>query len=346
MIIDSLYVPENCLQLESFSAHVLWNKKKNVIISIDVPEKLVLETLYNAAESRNNNVEGNRITLSEFNVNGYLGLVFRSEKYQTPKVIENITFTITSDGESETYNKEILLFRQDISLVSIPKEIVLDTSTKIKSTNKIILQNIGEGGAKIVVQIDEDSSPSVSLQPPEHYQEFLYEFRQSLDKHYSDLGDDYPEYQTEIEQFRKLISYTGIFDSKVKEKLVTLVDKLEKIFEKNNDFLNSFMYTVVQSYLENFNIIANIEQFSNYINSVNTGNIIIENALDHILLSSNIQTIRLKLKITDVANNDYPDLVLDPIKIKSHNEVHLPLYALFDFKTNNTKSNNKRTEGR
>lgn len=337
MIIDSLYVPENCLQLESFSAHVLWNKKKNVIISIDVPEKLVLETLYNAAESRNNNVEGNRITLSDFNVNGYLGLVFRSEKYQTPKVIENITFTITSDGESETYNKEILLFRQDISLVSIPKEIVLDTSTKIKSTNKIILQNIGEGGAKIFVQIDEESSPSVFLQPPDNYQEFLSEFRQSLDKHYLELGRDYPEYQTEIDQFRNIIFYNGIFDYKMKEELTTLIDKLEKIFEKNNDFLNAFMYSVVQSYLENFSIIANIEQFRNYINSVNSGNILIENALDHILISNNKQTLRLKLKITDVANNEYPDLVLDPIKITAKDEVHIPLYSLFDFKTKNTE---------
>lgn len=345
MIVDSLYVPENCLQLESFSAHVLWNKRKNIVIIVDVPDKLVLETVYNASESSDNTIDGNRLTISDFNVNGYLGLVFRSEKYQIPKFTEKIKFTIISDGISETYNKEILLFRQDISLFSIPTEIIIDDSNEISSPNKIILQNIGEGSARIFVQIDNESSSPISLQPPEHYQEFLSEFRQSLNRNYTELGIDYPEYQTEIDRFRDIISNTGNVDSKIKEEFISLIEKLEKIFEKNNDFLRSFMNTAIQSYMENFNLIADIEQFSNYINSVNSGNILIENALDHIVLSSKTQTLRLKLKITDVANNEYPDLVLNPIRIKSQTEAHIPIYSLFDFKNEKVTSANKKERG-
>ncbi|MDD3874191.1 MAG: hypothetical protein PHE01_08350 [Methanosarcina sp.] len=336
MVIESLYVPENCLQLEKFPAHILWDKSKEVSITLTVPDKLILENIYNVSSSERNIIKGNMVTLSDFNVNGYVGFVFKSEKYDSARYTERLHFTIISDGISQEYDKDILLFRQNIDVEKIPNVITINYNEELNvyyPDTKIHLRNVGEGTAIIGVHVSDKSDKNVQLHPPDQYQEFIAKFRKSLDKHLGELQVEYPSHQEETEFFRKLVAFTGKINSKLRGDIKELNEKLEKIFEVDEKYLASFGQSISRAYWENFDILTDIEQFSNYLNSVNTGKTLIENALDHLTLKNEQQSVILILNITDVAHNDYPAITLSPIHFISSGNVHIPIYSLFELES-------------
>lgn len=334
MLVTSLYVPENCLQLEKFPAHILWNKEQKVIISLTVPDNIILKEIYNISSSGNNFINKNEVTLSEFDVNGYVGFVFESMEYHKARMSEIIKFTITSDGITEYYNKEILLFRQNIKISDTPDTIKIiydDNTDSYYPDKKIHLKNVGDGTAKVVVQISKDQN--VTIQPPDKYQEFIAKFRDALFKHFGELSAEYTKYANEINRIRDFLMYTGIIDAKLRDEFIDLTEKLESIFSTDDDFSESFARSFTQAYLENFNIIADIEQFSNFLNSVNSEKIIIENALNHIVIPNGSIPITIELLVTDVANNTYPTIQLTQIQFTSEKDAHIPLYLLFEMGT-------------
>ena len=334
MLVTSLYVPENCLQLEKFPAHILWNKEQKVIISLTVPDNIILKEIYNITSSGNDFIYKNEVLCQNFDVNGYVGFVFESMEYHKARMSEIIKFTITSDGITEYYNKEILLFRQNIKISDTPDTIKIiydDNTDSYYPDKKIHLKNVGDGTAKVVVQISKDQN--VTIQPPDKYQEFIAKFRDALFKHFGELSAEYTKYANEINRIRDFLMYTGIIDAKLRDEFIDLTEKLESIFSTDDDFSESFARSFTQAYLENFNIIADIEQFSNFLNSVNSEKIIIENALNHIVIPNGSIPITIELLVTDVANNTYPTIQLTQIQFTSEKDAHIPLYLLFEMGT-------------
>src|SRR2546425_408573 len=71
-----VYLPDSCLQGEELPAHVLWLQSERVEITVSFSDSLELVSIFNVPGSGVTSSGDNAIEVSQFDVNGYLGLLF------------------------------------------------------------------------------------------------------------------------------------------------------------------------------------------------------------------------------------------------------------------------------
>jgi len=331
MLVRSIYVPEYCLQLEKFPSHILWNKDDNLSIVLTLPKNIELVNLYNVPADGIELPKENTLKLTKFYENGYVGFVFKTIAYDEPSVTEEIIFSITNGDYTEQHSKKILLFRQNLKIISVPDIIRIkydETKNKHFADEKIRIKNIGSGIAIIESNINETTS--IKIKPPIELLEFINKFIKSIQDGMVILSEEFPNYSSEISEFSDILSFRETKD--IENRFKNVMEKIEAIINVDKDFLEALSTKLSIAYYQNTEMLTEIELFKEYLKSSESGKILLQNSIENISFPSNTdEKVDFQIIITDMAHNTYPSIDLPSIRVISTEESSIPLYDLFEF---------------
>ena len=335
MKINSLYMPDSCLQGDSFPAHIIWNKNDSITIKLNLPKSIKIKDLFNVQNEDIIQKSQNSCVIKNFDINGYLGLVFTSDFYDSPKVQESIEFEIF-DMESQEISKhvkKIELFRPYIKIESVPSKILINKANESNNctlSEKIKLKNCGDGTALIAVEFTTDNDFIRSA--PSGYNDFVKKFLMDLEIKLTDLKEKYQEYQNLIENFLNLIKQPISLTDGFREQIKELDNELTKKFEENEGFREEFVSAIIISYIENIELITEIRSFIEYLNSIGKGRIVLLNSIEVIKPKNKSGKIELQIQMTDLAYHNFPAIKLPEIEIICDTDCEIPIHSVFEWK--------------
>ena len=187
-ILKDLYVPSNSLQGSELQIHLIWPNDKIIEIHIEIPEYFKVIRMHNSEKYIK---DKSTIIVNNFEVNGYIGIVFKTDILKDFAKDEQIKFIIYSNDGVQEEIKSIHLFRPCVKILSIPDIIEIKTSEngKLVIDNPIKITNYGEGLALLSFEISKDCE--IKLDRPNNSDVFLLNFR-------NDFANNLKEYQTII----------------------------------------------------------------------------------------------------------------------------------------------------
>jgi len=330
MAVESVYVPENCLQGTEFPAHIIWNKDIPITVQIHLPKGIKIKEVYNVKED-GFELSENTLTINEVEVNGYVGLVFCSEIYDKPFLEEQIKFVFKIENEEEVINKKILLFRPEIQVYEKPEKIFVTFSEELSQilvSDKIRVSNKGGGTAILSIKVKEESE--VVKKSPEAIEEFREGFWRDLEKRLNKLKEEFPEYSEIISGYIRLGKTPIEFDKEYLANLESVITQLYDALQSDESFLEAFAEAIVSAYLMNINIITEINSFIEYLKSITTERIIFLDAMNVIEVDSNSKNFAAEITVTDLALNEYRPIDIS-VEIKSNKKGKFPLYLMFEW---------------
>jgi hypothetical protein len=110
MLVSKLYVPTKCIQGERLVTYLLWPKNQEIEVTLTKPELWDIEELYNYTRSHER--EGSDIVFSDFDNNGFIGIVFRIPVLSEDSKTEEIVFTIDDgSGLSEVHKRKVTIVK-------------------------------------------------------------------------------------------------------------------------------------------------------------------------------------------------------------------------------------------
>jgi len=327
---EIVFVPENSLQGQEISGHILWDREKKIILGIELPDGIRVKELYNV-EKKGYSVDGQIITINKFEVNGYLGFTLLTSIYKESKIRNEIKFILESGTEKNVIKKTIELFRPDINLIKTPCQINIkvDENNKLSLDNRLLIENLGEGTGVINLEIDKKSE--LDKIDPAGIQEFSRKFWESANKQFESLKNQYQEYAELIDNFSQLNSGITQFDKHGMNKIKIIFKKLNRACEENNSFLEDFAGIIVSSYLKNISILTEVESFIAYLQSIHLGKMMLFDPVKVLKITTKTKILKAKLGITDLAYNKYDPIEFQEIQITANKECELPIHQLLSF---------------
>lgn len=338
--INSVYVPETCLQGDKFPAHITWTKTEKIEVTVEYSAPLKIKHVYNVPKEGIKQTKDNRVIIKKFDVNGYVGFVFNSSIIDQVKVKPNIQFTIKNVKNSglEKYSKDIILFRPSIEILKIPEKIKVNYDSEEESyslDNKILLKNTGDGTA--IIGVDVVSEKVFERSVHNRMDKFVDAVYEDLSEKFDELKEVFPEYNSLLGQYIKITKPPINLNDEFRDKYKKIEEDFFEAFEDNEDFYEQFIHAVSTSYLRNIHLITETKSFLNYLNSIGEGKVILLNYLDVINSQKTSGKLELNLYIKDLANNEHPSITLQPIQLELSQKCQIPIHILFDWKVSNPR---------
>lgn len=332
-LIKSFFIPDATLQGAEIPIHVIWDSKENVEIQISYPSDImILEEIYNV--KGNLKFIQNSLFLSQFEVNGYVGLLFKSKICEKPSVYCPIKILVkTESGMIEPIEQEILLSRPQI-MIETPAKILITTNRAGYAVlrDRIKISNIGKATAIVAINATQDSD--IIIEPSDYMKEFVEKFYLSLIENLSKIIKDFPQFAQLIERLIEIMRANESLLEFTKETLNNLnkvMEELSKAFESNHDFLLAFAEAFVGAYLSNANIITEIHSFIEYLKSITMGRILFHKAFNIIEVKPGINRFKGYLIMTDRMLNFYAPIdISTEIELQTNSTVKLPICSLFE----------------
>ncbi|WP_135611128.1 hypothetical protein [Methanococcoides sp. AM1] len=333
MQLKSLYMPDSIIQNDEFPAHVTWNKNDNLEITVILPETIEIKEVYNVPSEYIENLESSSAKFDEFEVNGYLGFVFKTRLLNESKSIEDVEFIIKDLDTSKTkrFVKQIQLFRPAIELIKTPSNIVIkhDSEDNLIIDEKIHLKNYGNGTALISVKIDSEDGFNMAV--PHEIDDFNTKVLHTFETELEGLKSDYPEHSSLLDDFYSLLKEPISLDKDTKAKIESIESNFVSIFEENEKFHEGFSLCIWNAYIKNVQLVTKIESFMSYLNSVGKNKILLLNSIELLKCEKMEGNIKLLIEITDLNYNDYPTIEIPSIAINCEKECKVPIYSLFEW---------------
>lgn len=334
--LKSFFVPDSNLQGSEFPIHLTWNREKLVRINIRFPSaSMHLKEIYNVSK-RGLKIEDGNLTITEFEINGYMGLVFEASIDKKSSVIVPVKVEIETDnGISHVVERKMLLFRPHIVAQTTPRKTELvSRNDRLNLKEKISLKNQGEGTA--IVRLDIAKESNLSVKTTNEIKEFIEKFCTTLESKSQSLKEDFPEYSQIADEFTSLIidmtKGTFAFTKEYAQEIQRISDEITRTFEENEEFSRDFLDALLGAYLSAVNIITEIHSFFEYLKSLAGKKVILLNATSAIELKPGSNNIIGHLRIKDLAHNVYKPIDVNMgVNVSSNKPVMLPLYSLFEW---------------
>lgn len=326
-----VYVPNYCLQGQDLPGHLTWDSEATPEIVVLLPRNLRLKALYNA-KSAGIKGERDKVTIKGVEVGGYLGLLFGTKLLGAIRTQEVVTFQVRFPGDSKSFEvrKEVGLFRPSVRLESVPPEIIVgyDFASKTYSfSDKVRLLNDGDGTAIILAApVDREGFERAS---PSGIADFEKAFLADLEPRLAAVKADWPDSANPIDEFIKALKGPLSLDKATRSRLQRLFDNLAKRFREDQKFLEAFATALAVAYLRNIQLATELASFMEYLNSIGEGRILLANSIEVLKPRKEKSTLRLKVEVTDLANNEYEALQVGPIEVTCSPHVEIPIHALF-----------------
>ncbi|MHA1808803.1 MAG: hypothetical protein ACTSYH_00670 [Candidatus Heimdallarchaeaceae archaeon] len=329
MGIRSHFLPSNALQGEEIPSFILWNDLVFDQIEIEKSSCCNLVEIHNVDEDSIEHYDS-KIIIKNVEVDGYLGLLFKSERTDALLVEAHLTYNFIKDGQKiEAIENTISLFKPQLEIIHIP-EVIHVKNGVISEDEKIVLANIGEGTCKIKFNTGDNSD--ITISHPKRIKEFLDGFTLSFDEGVDSIRNKYENYDEAFSILKWLIH--TMFDPGNEELLKEIEEKtetLDDIFESDEKFFRDVIRVYAAAIMKNMSIITAFEQFLDYLKSMAKNRVMLINALDSISVSPKGEYLELVISYTDLLNTKIPNIELDPIQIISDTEIDLSLFSLFSW---------------
>ena len=331
--VNSIYIPQYCLQGEELPAHVLWTGQAQLDIEVRIPEELELKAVYNLCDVSRNKLDGGILRVREVEVPGYLGLVFKSRKLADPRKLSRVHIQVADEnGEVlRTTDRDVLLFRPLLRAVNIPSIVKAVHLRRDVGTVKprLSMKNVGDGTAFVYVEIK--GASNVSIGPPKGVDEFAEKFTADVTSGLEQAKGEFSQYSRLLNRFVELARARQSFGAKDRRRIRALATQAQRAYQANHDFHSRVIHVIGEAYFKNLELITEVTSFLDYINSIGAGRVIVANALDVLRLPSGESSVTLQMKLADAGLNSYPPIQLSPVSIVSDRAQEIPIHALFDW---------------
>ncbi len=325
-----LYLPEYCVQGERIPFYLLWDKSKNLKISMNLPQGLTVSEVYNV-DSKDIKLENGNLYVTKFEVSGYFGGVISSKLYNEASTTKTVKFTIDEGTNgNQTYQKSIELFRPDVKISNT----ISDIKIKIGKDNRpfsdvqIPLYNYGKGTGIVKIQILENSEVKESI--PEGFEEFKLKFVKDMNDGLTIIKINFPQYAELIESFKIMLKDPLPSEEDKLKKIRITAEKLVQAFNNSEDFFSEICECVATSYLKNVSIMTDIVAFIAFMRSVGKNKIIFLDAMKVLKISSTAKKLSAELIITDLVQNKYPAIKLPSVSITADKDCVIPIYQILN----------------
>jgi hypothetical protein len=222
-----------------------------------------------------------------------------------------------------------------VVLYEVPSHIELMVEErKISISKRIRLKNEGKGTALVNFEISKESD--VTIRKPGEVEEFIEKFCSRFSSKLSSVKDAYPQYLEVINDFERffidLVKGTFTISSEYVERVQRMLDALEKAFEEDEDFAKDVAEAILSAYFSAINILTEIRSFLEYLKSLASNRVILLNAMSTIEFKPNLNDLRGRLLVQDLAGNVYdPIEVQTNVRVRSNGPVTVPLYEIFEW---------------
>lgn len=335
MQIKSFYVPPYTLNGDEFPVHVIFEDSNSAYITVKYDKELTIKEIYNVPKDGYKLISDQELQVSDFEVNGYLGLVLVSEIGSEANKQCNIVLEMCEHEQRIIQQKNIQIFRPLLKVVSIPSQISVSydgSKKKYNVSDKIVLKNVGLGSAIVNMKVNERGAAKIGM--PENIREFLEGFMSDLTVQISALKIHYPETSPIIDDFFRFFGHPElIIEETNKDGVKAILERFVEALKNNEDLANEFAEAVVSSYLKNIQLITEISSFLEYLHSTAEGKVILTNPVEVLSAEIGMFETGFNLGITDLALNGYPELFINNINFEFKGIKSVPLYMLFDWQT-------------
>jgi len=333
--IKSVYMPDTSIQGDNFPAHVIWDKSETVKIRVKYPDALEVKEVFNVVPASVRTPENGVLEFTNFVMNGYVGFVLRSKRLEAALVREQVAFEIESltKASTERYQKEISLFRPALELINVPPRVRARPQPGgrfARLDEKIRIRNTGDGTA--IIQVELQSEEGFEKRTLAELDDFRKHFIDDVGIKLTALSVEEPTRTNVILRFLKLQRTPFIFNEEGKAETKSIFDDLVKALQDDENFMEKFASSLATAFLKNMQVLTEINSFMEYLNSIGEGRVILLNSTDVIRAKKPSGLLRLKIRITDLAYNDYPLVELPPIVVRWEGTGDLPVHMLFDWR--------------
>jgi hypothetical protein len=313
---------------------LIWDKERFVKIDISVPFSLIkLKEIYNVNEKALK-IEKDLIRITDFEINGYVGLVFVSEICEEALVEVPIRIEVKDDaGQQQIIERKIILFRPNVVLYEAPNNIELvQKETQISINKKICLKNEGKGTALVIFEIYEECGAIVK--EPEEIEEFIEKFCSRFSSKLNGVKKTYPQYLEIINKFERfftdLVKGTFVISEQYIREMHDAFEGLIKAAVENEDFARDVSDSYLSAYWSTVNILTELGSFLEYLKSLAENRVILLNAMSMIEFKPGSNLLKGRLVIQDLAGNIYSPIEISTnVEVKLDKPLTIPMYELF-----------------
>jgi hypothetical protein len=324
----SVYMPKEGLQGEDIPSHILWENATINSIEISFGAPFRLKGVFNCSSPE---ICENRLTVKTVELNGYLGLSFETSKVKDIEVELPVGFRIQfSSGEVIEETKRIRLFKPQLKVV-VPAShnISVDSATGFIK-GRLSIKNVGRG--LILMRINSTEDSQTKLETPLEYREFAEKFN-------ADIGEELTKLANQFPQFKPFLDYTlscGDKESlsltmKEREELARYLTSLANTLANDKALMQGFVEAYAKALAKNTQFIESIRKVVTVYESLVSKDILLLNPLDEVILMGKDSTISLAITLTDNIFDNYKDMELPRINIKSEQGVRIPIYKLVEW---------------
>jgi len=291
--------------------------------------------IYNVSD-KDYSIVDNMITVNKVEVDGYLGLLLRTERMKEINVKEELFITfMKNDCIIYDVKGEINLFKPEIEIKYVPDIIVVNNGV-INKKNKILLENIGDGTCRIIFKTYVESD--ISISKPKRIKDFLEGFKNTFNKEVDKISSKYVGFEYVFDDIRFIVNkFFDPSDEVLLKEYKEKIDQIDKVMEQNEDLARDILRAYISAVFKNIHMITVVEQFLDYLQSVQKNRVELLNPLDTIEINEKEQTLILEIHYTDLLNNKIEPIILKPINIKGNKETDISIYNLFNWNGSNEK---------
>lgn len=325
----TIHIPDYCVQGERIPFYVLWDKELKNQITITLPDGITLAEAYNINPD-SLEINENVYSISNIEINGYVGGVFDSVVYDQASTTVTIKFQIQNMHDQQIYEKRVELFRPDVKLDDTIEEINIRTNKQGKPivNGAIKIFNCGKGTAVVRIKILTDSE--IKEGHPRGFEEFKRKFLKDLDEALLELKSKYAEFSSMLESMRSVIK--NPLSTKITREIVRkTVCGLEDAFDSSENFTADFMRLIATAYFRNVSVVTDADSFLAFLKSTGKNKLLILDAMKVFKIHPGTQTLRAELQTTDLASNTYPLQKIRPITVTADAAYDIPFYQIIDF---------------
>lgn len=332
-VVTSVYVPSYSLQGEDLPCHVRWKGEGEVEVNLELPEELTLKEVYNVGREGAQSLGGRKFRFDRYIVSGYLGLLLRTARTDSPRKEINVRITVLgAEGRLlRSVTRQVQLFRPLLKEVSVPGTIALQKAEKRDSQKRIEVSNVGDGTAVVLVKLRRGSEGEVG--EPTRAKEFEHKFRQDFIGGLQRARSDLPGHSRLIGEFIDLLSKPLVLDARTTRRIRAINRRARAAYKKDKALFSRVVQVLAESYFRNLELVTELSSFLDYLNSIGEGRVIILNALDAFRYAAGRSRVLLELQVADAAFGSYPPLILPPIALEAETAGEIPIHALFSWRT-------------
>ena len=293
-----------------------------------------MSEIYNVSEE-NIEIKDATVTFTDFEDNGYLGLVFKTHKIDDSDLTLKFNCSVKPEnGKIQEFVKKVFLFRPSIELIKYPEKInIIFDNDDFHIEERISIKNRGPGTAIIKLKINEQSD--FQKETPKEMGSFISAFNDDFIHGLKSLKKEYCIYAEFLTRLINLVSSEHGFSDQKLDELKYIKINAEIIFQDDQKFADLYLHNLVHAYMKNIYIITPYESFASYLKSIEAGNIIIQDSIDVLTIQKAQGTLEGELEITDLNMNIYTPIKLSAVEIKVNGNVdfpiQIPIYRIFQW---------------